>query len=145
LVACAVAAVVVAIDQVTKSWAVHRLSQGPIHVIWKLDFELQYNTGSSFSFAQGWAPVFAGIAVVVVVVLAATARRVRSTGLAAALGMVMGGALGNLSDRLFRHHGGAVVDFVALHFWPTFNVADSSIVVGGIIAAVLLWRAGRTA
>ena len=75
LVAGAVAAVVVAADQVTKSWAVHRLSQGPIHVIWKLDFQLQYNTGSSFSFAQGWAPVFAGIAVVVVVVLAATARQ----------------------------------------------------------------------
>jgi signal peptidase II len=145
LVGGAVAAAVVAADQASKSWAVHRLSQGPIHVVWKLDFVLTYNTGAAFSFAQGWAPVFAGVAVVVVVVLVTLARHVRSTALAVALGLVVGGALGNLTDRVVRHHGGAVVDFIALHFWPTFNVADSCIVVGGIMAALLLWRAGRPA
>jgi len=81
----------------------------------------------------------------VVVVLVTLARHVRSTALAVALGLVVGGALGNLTDRVVRHHGGAVVDFIALHFWPTFNVADSCIVVGGILAALLLWRAGRPA
>jgi len=140
LVAGVVAAVVVAADQATKTWAVHRLSHGSVHVVWKLDLQLTYNTGSAFSFAQGWAPVLAGVAVVIVVLLLAIVRRVHSTGLAAALGMVVGGALGNLADRLLRSHHGAVVDFVALHFWPTFNVADASIVVGGMVAAFLLLR-----
>ena len=72
-------------------------------------------------------------------------RRVQSTPIAVALGLVVGGALGNLADRVFRSHHGAVVDFIALHFWPTFNVADSCIVVGGILAAVLLWRGERAA
>ncbi len=136
----AVAIVVVGLDQASKSWAVHRLAHGPIHVIWKLDFQLTYNTGVSFSLAQGWGPVLAAVAVVVVVVLLVTVRRLRSTALAVALGLVIGGAVGNLSDRLFRSHGGAVVDFVALHFWPTFNVADACVVVGGITAALLAWR-----
>jgi signal peptidase II len=72
-------------------------------------------------------------------------RRVQSTGIAIALGLVVGGALGNLADRLVRSHRGSVIDFIALHFWPTFNVADSCIVVGGILAAVLLWRGERGA
>ena len=141
----AVAAVVVALDQLTKAWAVDRLSHGPIHVVWKLDLQLTYNSGSAFSFLQGWAPVLAGVAVVVVVVLLAAVRHVHSTPLAVAMGLVVGGALGNLADRLFRHHGGGVVDFVALHFWPTFNVADACITVGGIGAALLLLRAPRPA
>ncbi len=135
-----VAAVVVAADQLTKTWAVHRLARGPIHLVWKLDLELTYNTGSAFSFARGWAPVLAGLAVVAVLSLVAAVRRVRSDWLAAALGLVAGGAAGNLVDRLARSHHGAVIDFVALHFWPTFNVADACIVVGGIAAAALLWR-----
>lgn len=142
MVAGATALVVVAADQITKTWAVHRLVHGPVHVVWKLDFELGYNTGSAFGLARGWAPVLAGVAVLAVVVLLAFARRVHSTLLAAATGLVVGGAVGNLSDRLFRAHQGAVVDFIALHFWPTFNVADSAIVVGAIWAAFLLWRSG---
>ncbi|HLX89817.1 MAG TPA: signal peptidase II [Acidimicrobiales bacterium] len=142
LVAAAVAAVVVTADQVTKTWAVHRLSQGPIHVVWKLDLILSFNTGSSFGLAQGWAPVFGGIAAVFIVVLLGALRHVHRTGLAVALGLVLGGAAGNLCDRIFRGHHGAVVDFVALHFWPTFNVADSSIVIGVALAAVLIWRSG---
>jgi signal peptidase II len=140
----AVAAVVVAADQLTKTWAVHRLSHGPIHVIWKLDFELTYNSGSAFSLLQGWAPVFAVLAVVAVVVLLRVVGRARSTALSVALGLVVGGALGNLADRVVRPDRGAVVDFVALHFWPTFNLADACIVTGGILAAVLVWRGERT-
>ena len=141
----AVAAAVVAADQVTKSWAVHRLGQGSIHVVWKLDFVLSYNTGSAFGLVQGWAPVLAALAVVVVVVLLASVRGVRSWAMTLALGLVVGGAVGNLSDRLFRGHQGGVVDFVALHFWPTFNVADSCIVVGVALAALSLWRDPRAA
>jgi signal peptidase II len=140
VVAAVVAACVVLVDQLTKSWAVSRLSRGNIHVIWKLDLILQYNSGSSFSLAQGWAPVIGGIAVVIVAVLIVAVRRARSNAVAAALGLVIGGALGNLSDRVFRSHHGAVVDFIALHFWPTFNVADSCVVIGSILLVLLLWR-----
>jgi len=142
LVTGAVALVVVAADQATKSWAVHRLARGPIHVVWKLDLELTYNSGAAFSVAQGWAPVLGAVALVVVLVLLTTARRVQSTPLALALGLVVGGALGNLADRVVRSNHGSVIDFVALHFWPTFNVADACVVVGGIMAAMLLWRGG---
>ena len=135
----AVAALVVAADQASKWWAVHRLSSGPVHVVWKLDLEVGFNSGSSFSLAQGWGSVLAGLAIVFVVVLLVTARRAQSTLMAVAIGMIVGGALGNLVDRVARAHH-SVVDFVALHFWPTFNVADSCIVVGGILAAVALWR-----
>ena len=143
LVAGIVAAAVVALDQLTKTWAVHRLAHGPIHLVWKLDLELTYNSGSAFSLAQGWAPVLAVLAVVVVLLLLRVVPRASSTVLAVALGLVMGGALGNLADRAVRSNHGAVIDFIALHFWPTFNVADASIVVGGILAAVLLWRGDR--
>ena len=135
----AVAAGVVAADQASKSWAVHRLARGPVHVVWKLDFELSYNTGSAFGLVKGWAPVLAALAVVVVVALLASLRGVRGWAMTLALGLVVGGAVGNLADRVLRGHG-AVVDFVALHFWPTFNVADSCITVGVLLAALSLWR-----
>lgn len=139
-IAGAVAALVVLVDQLTKTWAVHRLSRGPIHLAWKLDLELAYNSGGAFSIAQGAAPVLAVIAAVLVVVLVAVIRRVRSDGLAVALGLVVGGALGNLADRVVRNHHGAVVDFIDFHFWPTFNVADSCIVVGALLVALSMWR-----
>jgi signal peptidase II len=139
LVAGAVAAAVVAADQVSKSWAVDRLSRGPIHVVWKLDLQLTFNSGSAFSLAQGWGPVIGGLAAVAVIVLLAVVRKARSAFLPVALGLVVGGAVGNLSDRIFRSHHGSVVDFIALHFWPTFNVADSAVVIGSIWAALLLW------
>ncbi|MHB8439099.1 MAG: signal peptidase II [Acidimicrobiales bacterium] len=128
LVALVIVAVLSA-DQITKSWAVSRLSHGPVHVLWKLDFVLTYNS------------VVGSVALVLVVLLLATLRRVRTMGLALCLAMVLGGALGNLCDRVFRSHHGAVVDFIALHFWPTFNVADSCIVIGVIGAAIATWRA----
>jgi signal peptidase II len=74
-----------------------------------------------------------------VVALVAVLRGVQRWPMALALGLVLGGALGNLTDRVVRGHHGAVVDFVALHFWPTFNVADSCIVVGVLLAVALSW------
>ncbi|MHB8682372.1 MAG: signal peptidase II [Acidimicrobiales bacterium] len=145
LVAVAVAGCVVVADQLTKWWATDRLARGPVHVVGKLDLVLSYNSGATFGLAQGWAPVVSGVALALVVGLVATLRRVRTTGLAVALGLILGGALGNLADRAFRGHGGSVVDFVALHFWPTFNVADSCIVVGVALAVVSLWRADAAA
>jgi signal peptidase II len=140
LVAGVVVVVVVLADQLTKWWAVDRLSSGPIHLIGTLDLELSYNTGSAFSLFQRETPVLVVVAAVLVVALAALVWRSPTLGRAAILGLIIGGALGNLSDRLFRANHGAVVDFVALHFWPTFNVADSSIVIGCVLLVVSLLR-----
>lgn len=139
ILALATAAVVVAADQATKSWALQRLSHGPIHVVWKLDLVLSSNTGSAFGLARGWAPVLTAAAGFIVVALLAVLRGVRSWPMALALGLVLGGALGNLADRVLRSNHGAVVDFIALHFWPTFNVADSCIVVGVALAVAFSW------
>ena len=134
------AAVVVAADQLTKWWATDRLAHGPIHVIGPLDFELSFNTGASFSLFTGATVWLALVAAVLVGGLLVLVWRSPTRGRAAALGLVVGGALGNLADRALRGHHGAVVDFVALHVWPTFNVADSCIVVGGALVVVSLWR-----
>jgi signal peptidase II len=138
-----IAALVVAADQLTKSWALDRLAQGPIHVLGPLDFELSFNTGASFSLFTGATVWLALIATVLVVALAVFVWRSPTRGRAAALGLVLGGALGNLADRALRGDHGAVVDFIALHVWPTFNVADSCIVVGGVLVVVSMWRARR--
>ncbi len=106
------------------------------------------NLGAAFSFAQGATILFTVIAVAVVVVIVRTARRLRSTGWATSLGLVLGGATGNLIDRIFRDPGfmrGGVVDFISVfapdgRIWPVFNVADSAIVCGGILGAVLAVR-----
>jgi signal peptidase II len=106
------------------------------------------NPGAAFSFAEGATVVFSLIAVAVAVVIVRTARRLFSTGWAVALGLVLGGALGNLVDRVFRAPGflrGGVVDFLSVfapdgRVWPVFNVADSAIVCGGILGALLALR-----
>jgi signal peptidase II len=106
------------------------------------------NTGAAFSFAEGATVVFTLIAVVVSVVIVRAARRLYSTGWAVALGLVLGGALGNLVDRVFRDPGflrGGVVDFVSVfapdgEVYPIFNVADSAIVCGGVLGVVLALR-----
>ncbi|MBB3082066.1 signal peptidase II [Geodermatophilus sabuli] len=106
------------------------------------------NTGAAFSFAEGFTVVFSLIAAAVVVVIVRTARRLFSTGWAVALGLVLGGALGNLVDRVFREPGflrGGVVDFVSVfapdgQVYPIFNVADSAIVCGGVLGVLLALR-----
>ncbi len=142
-VAGAVVAAVVLVDQLTKSWAVARLQGGPIHVIGTLDLELARNTGGSFSILQGQSGLLVVVAVVLVAVLAVMVWRARTVARAALIGLILGGALGNLADRLFRGDHGAVVDFVAVHVWPTFNVADACIVVGCGLLLVSLFRGAR--
>ncbi len=135
--------VVVASDQLTKWWAVDRLSHGQIHVIGTLDLQLTRNTGSAFSLLRGQTVLVTLVASILVIVLLVLVWRSPTDGRAAILGLIVGGALGNLSDRLFRGDHGAVVDFIALHFWPTFNVADASIVVGCVLLVISLLRSGR--
>lgn len=106
------------------------------------------NTGAAFSFAEGFTVLFTLVAATVAVVIVRTARKLFSTGWAVTLGLVLGGALGNLIDRLFREPGflrGGVVDFLSVFgpdgsVFPVFNVADSAIVCGGILGAALALR-----
>jgi len=130
------AALVLIVDQLTKWWVVNHLDE-PLHVVWTLRLVRAYNTGTAFSLGAGWGPFIGILAVVVVVLLVRLGRTVVSPVGAVALGLVLGGALGNLLDRVLRDgtgflHG-AVVDFIDLRWWPIFNVADSAIVVGGLL------------
>jgi signal peptidase II len=140
------AVVVLAADIVSKALVVARLShRGPVHVIGDvLELTVTRNSGAAFGVGAGATVGFTAVAVVVVIVIARTARRLGSRGWALALGLLLGGALGNLVDRLFRSPApfrGHVVDWIQLPHWPVFNLADSAIVVGGILA-VLLSMAG---
>jgi signal peptidase II len=139
----AVAAVALAADQVTKSIAVAHLQDGPVHVIGPFSFDLTYNTGVAFSIGIGLTVPIILIAVVVIGGLIWFARSTPDLPTAVAAGLVLGGAMGNLSDRLFRGHGGGVVDFVASTFWPTFNVADACVTCGCILFALRALRSGR--
>lgn len=129
-----VAALVVVADQVAKAWAVEALADGPIVVVdgW-LNLRLVFNTGASFSFFSNGGAVI-GLLVIAVVVMIFVALREAGRRLdAVALGLVLGGAVGNLLDRLFRGAGlldGAVVDFINVPFFATFNLADIAINVG---------------
>lgn len=129
----AVAAVVVALDQATKTWAVHALADGPIHIWWRLRLVLALNSGAAFSLGTGVTPfVIAGV-VVMLAVLLFISRSVSTRPAAIALGLVLGGALGNLTDRVVRHNHRSVIDFVDFRPWPTFNLADAAVVCGAIL------------
>ena len=141
LLTAAIVPAVLAVDQLTKRWAVSELSAGARHhVIWTLQWNLTRNSGMAFSQAQGIGP-FIGIAALLVIVwLAWTSRMLTSRITAIAAGLIAGGALGNLADRVFRGEKvlhGAVIDFIDFQWFPIFNVADMAIDVGGAI--FVLW------
>lgn len=138
------ASVVLAVDQVTKALAVSRLSAGPVGLLGPLRLELAYNRGVAFSLLSGLTVPIVLLVLVLVAVLTRFARSVPSIPAALAVGAVLGGALGNLADRLVRPHG-EVVDFLYTGFWPTFNLADAAIVVGGCVLALSWWRHSREA
>src|SRR5690349_1067558 len=148
----AIAALVLVGDVLTKIAAVANLEgRPPLELLGGAVYlVLVRNPGAAFSLATGYTWVLSLVAVAVVVVIARIARRLRSTGWAVALGLVLGGALGNLSDRIFRAPAplrGHVVDVVSLFapdgsVWPVFNLADSCIVTGGVLL-VLLALTGR--
>ncbi|MDA8044126.1 MAG: signal peptidase II [Actinomycetota bacterium] len=140
------AAVVVAADQITKSLALDHLRPYQArHVVGPVHWYLTFNTGAAFSVGTGVTPILEAVVVVLIVGLVVFSRKAARTATApvsVALGMVLGGALSNLGDRLFRHLPvqGGVVDFIrAVTWWPVFNVADASIVIGVILLA-LTWR-----
>ena len=140
-----VAAVVLALDVVTKVLVVAELEgRRTLELLGgQLLIRVTRNPGAAFSFAEGATVLFTAVAIAVIVVIARVSRKLRSAGWAVSLGLLLGGASGNLVDRLLRSPGpgrGAVVDFIDFQVWPSFNVADSGIVVGGLLAVVLSMR-----
>jgi signal peptidase II len=143
-VAAAVAAGVVVVDQLTKTLAVGALADGPVHVFWTLRLNLSYNSGAAFGLGQGVTPIVLGLGVVMVVALLGLGRMAEARWLAAiALGLLVGGAAGNLADRLFRHNGGAVIDFIDFQWWPIFNAADTAITIGAGLLVLASRRHGE--
>jgi signal peptidase II len=140
------AVAVLALDQLIKHLVVSNLAgRPPVGVIGKF-VELRYttNSGGAFSLLTG-APLFFGLmAIVIIGGIVYASRRTQPLSMLLVLGLILGGALGNLGDRLFRGDGllrGEVVDFVKVGIWPVFNLADSCIVVGGLLLAIFLSRA----
>ncbi|MCB0977236.1 MAG: signal peptidase II [Acidimicrobiales bacterium] len=140
-----IAAVVVAVDQLSKHWALNNLTDSPIDVVGSLRLNLRFNPGAAFSLGSGgrFGPWIALLAVVVVAALAlGYPSRFRLGAVAA--GLITGGALGNLVDRAFRGDQGflhgAVVDFIDLQWWPVFNIADSAICVGAVLLVLVSLR-----
>lgn len=136
------AGLVVAADQLSKSLAQSSLESGNVHVLGPLDLELSYNPGVAFSLGQGLSPSIVEAGVLVVVAILAFNASFQNRTSTAAAGLVIGGALSNLADRLFRGHGGAVIDWIHLSHWPTFNVADSCVVLGVALLILANLREG---
>jgi signal peptidase II len=136
------AALVVAADQATKTLALRWLSDGPVDVVagW-LTLRLTFNSGGAFGLLQGQPDLFLVSSLLVAAVILVWARNLEHPGWAVPLGLILGGGLGNVADRLFRPFDGHVVDFVDVGFWPVFNLADSSIVVGVLL---LFWLSARS-
>jgi len=147
----AVAAVALLLDVVSKVLVAAYLGDSkPVRTLWGAVYlDEARNSGAAFSLGTGFTVILTAIALVVVVVIVRAASRMRSRGWAVALGLILGGALGNLGDRIFRAPGvfrGHVVDWISLfgpwgEHWPIFNLADSAIVCGAVLAALLSLRA----
>ncbi|GAA4974051.1 signal peptidase II [Kineococcus glutinatus] len=146
--AAAVATAGYAADQTTKALAVANLVPGQVRPLLGevLQLHLIRNSGAAFGLGEGSTWVFTIVSAAVSVAVAVLLRRVRSRGWALALGLLLAGAVGNLTDRLVRAPGvgrGHVVDFLQLPSWPIFNVADSCVVCAAVLIAVLGLRGVR--
>ena len=140
---------VILLDQGVKLWLSHiwRVGQGLVIILGLLNFRLVHNTGAAFSFlagAGGWQRwLLIGVALLVVVVIVAILRRLKpgATWTAISLALILGGAVGNLIDRIRL---GYVIDFIGAHwgslYWPYFNIADSAISIGAVILVLDAFR-----
>ena len=140
-----VALTAIVVDFLTKEWVLAAFSPGErLDVVGEfVQFTLVYNTGAAFSLGTGYTWVFTAIATVVVLAIAWIGWRVRSLWWGATLGLMMGGAAGNLVDRYFRGETpgtGAVVDFISVGTFPVFNLADSCVVVGACLVVALTFK-----
>jgi signal peptidase II len=146
----AIALGVVVVDQLTKHWAVTWLGDDrTIDLFWTLRFNLAFNNGMAFGQGQGFGPLIAVVATVVIVFLLVSLRTEGNTMSNIGIGLLIGGAAGNLIDRLFRGDAwlrGGVVDFIDFQWFPIFNVADIAVNVGAallILNSILTVRADR--
>lgn len=131
-------------DFATKTWALHSLSSQPRKIISSfLQFTLVHNSGAAFSFATGFTFAFSLLALAVVFAVIYYAPKLTSHGWQIAIGLLLGGVLGNLTDRIFREPSflsGHVIDWIQIPHWPVFNIADSAICIAAAIAFVLSMR-----
>jgi len=155
--ALAVALVTIGLDRVTKVWAERNLVAGPcrpggdecIDLVGSLRLHLIYNPGAAFSKGLGLGPLFGVVAAVMTVVLLRLAATSTDRVRVVLFGLIAGGAVGNLIDRVVRAESGflsgSVIDFIDLQWWPVFNVADAAVVCGVIAFLVWSMRADLTA
>jgi signal peptidase II len=141
----AIAAVVVVVDQLTKHWALNALDNGRVvDLVGSLRFNLAFNTGMAFSQGEGVGRIVPILAISVVAALLMAVGRSSSRWFSVGVGLIVGGSLSNVIDRLFRGDGwfdGAVVDFIDVQWWPVFNIADAAIVVGAVLLLTTSLRA----
>jgi signal peptidase II len=131
---------IIGLDQATKQLALSGLDDGPVDLIdGALTLRLTYNSGGAFGLLPGLPGFFLIATVVVVVAILLWVRRIEDYRWMVPLGMVLGGGVGNVTDRIVRSTDGRVVDFIDLHWWPVFNLADASIVIG--VGLILLLSA----
>lgn len=130
---------VLVIDQVTKSLVVAHLTH-PVALFGPFSLALSRNSGIAFSLATGFGLPIVLLGILGLLVFGWSKVHTMPTPMAVAAGLISGGALGNLSDRLFRGDGGAVVDFIHTTFWPTFNIADSALTCGCVMVFLLSFR-----
>jgi signal peptidase II len=132
------------IDFATKAWALHSLSPQPRKVVGTLlQFTLVYNSGAAFSFATGFTIIFSLLALAVVIATVYFAPKITSRGWQLTIGFLLGGVLGNLTDRIFREPSflsGYVIDWIQIPHWPVFNLADSAICIAAAISFILSMR-----
>lgn len=148
LISWALAALIIVFDQITKQLAVSRLADGAVDIAWTLKFRLTFNSGMAFGAGSSFGPIIAIGAFVVVMFLAKSLSRQPRLINRLAIGVLVGGASGNLLDRLFRSPGflrGSVVDFIDFGWFPVFNVADIAINVGAALLVLSVLSDGRRA
>jgi len=135
----AVAAAVLILDRLTKTWVEHSLSgRPPIRVIpGVLSLTYTTNSGGAFGVGRSAPWLFAAATIVVTIVIVVFSFRPMRPSIAVSLGLILGGALGNLADRALNGpgFGGPVTDFIDLQVWPIFNLADTAIVIGALLLA----------
>jgi signal peptidase II len=142
-------AAILLLDQLTKRWALNALSDRNIELFWTLQLNLVFNEGVAFSLGDGggFGPFLAVAAIGVLGTVAYMGSRLPGDVAAVSVGLVLGGALGNLSDRFFRADdgilSGKVIDFVDVQWWPVFNVADAAVIIGGVGLVWASWRADQ--
>ncbi|CAN2194388.1 LspA Lipoprotein signal peptidase [Candidatus Nanopelagicaceae bacterium] len=131
-------------DFATKQWAISNFDSQPRKIIGDfLSFTLVRNSGAAFSFATGFSIAFALLALAVVGAVTYYAKRITSSGWQITAGLLLGGVIGNLTDRIFREPGwlsGHVIDWIQIPNWPVFNLADSAIVIAAFISFALTLR-----